>query len=130
MCLKCFFIIKMSFTCLFIFSGNALYGKTITNKEKHTNVKYATDGQTTPFTNNPLFHHMVKIDETTYEVTLHKATVKNGLPIQIRFWVYSLAKMCMLAFCYDFLANFSTNKNSNFLEWTTTRCILQSAASR
>ena len=33
--------------------GNALYGKTITNKEKHIDVKYATANKTTHFTNNP-----------------------------------------------------------------------------
>ena len=46
--------------------GNAIYGKTITNKEKHTNVKYATDGKTTRFTNDPLLQHIAKIYETTF----------------------------------------------------------------
>ena len=84
-------------------SGNALYRKTITNKEKHTNVKYATDGKTTQYTNDPLFQHMIKIDDESYEVQLHKATNKHNLPIQIGFWVYSLAKMRMLEFYFDFL---------------------------
>ena len=52
------------------------------------------------------FQHMAKIDETTFEVTVHKATAKHDLPIQIGFWVYSLAKMRMLAFYYDFLVKF------------------------
>ena len=49
---------------------------------------------------------MAKIDETTFEVTLHKDTVKHDLPIEIGFWVYSLAKIRMLEFYYDFLVNF------------------------
>ena len=86
--------------------GNALYGKTITNKEKHSDVRYAADNKTTQYTNDPLFQHMAKIDDSTYEVQLHKATIKHDLPIQIGFWVYSLAKMRMLEFYFDFLVKF------------------------
>ena len=51
---------------------------------------------------------MAKIDESTYEVTLHmhKTTIKHDLPIQIGFWVCLLAKMRMLEFYYDFLVKF------------------------
>ena len=94
--------------------GNALYGKTIKNKEKQTNIKYTTNGKTTQFTNDPLFQHMSKINDSTYEVTLHKSTIKHDLPIQIGFWVYSLAKMRMPEFCYDFLVKFLINPNSRF----------------
>ena len=90
----------------FLLSGNALYGKTITNKEKHSDVKYAAHNKTTQYTNDPLFQHMIKINESTYEVQLHKGTIKHDLPIQIGFWVYCLAKMRMLEFYYDFLIKF------------------------
>ena len=86
--------------------GNALYGKTITNKEKHCDIKYTKSDKTTQYTNDPLFQHMVNIDDTTYEVQLHKGTVTHDLPIQIGFWVYCLAKMRMLEFYYDFLIKF------------------------
>ena len=49
---------------------------------------------------------MAKIDDSTYEIQLHKGTVKHDLPIQIGFWVYCLAKMRMLEFYYDFLIKF------------------------
>ena len=58
------------------------------------------------FTNDLLFQHMAKIGESTYEVTLHKATIKNDLPIQIGFWVYYLVKMRILEFYFDFLVKF------------------------
>jgi hypothetical protein len=86
--------------------GNALYGKTITNKEKHVDVKYAAANKTRQFTNSPLFQHMSKINDDIYEVQLHKGTIKHDLPIQIGFWVYCLAKMRMLEFYYDFLVKF------------------------
>ena len=69
-------------------------------------MKYTTDRKTTQYTNDPLFQHMAKIDESNYEVTLHKSTIKHNLPIQIVFCVYSLTKMRMLEFYYHFLINF------------------------
>ena len=57
-------------------------------KKKHTNVKYTTDDKTTKFTNDPLFQHMAKIDENTFEVTLHKSTIKHDLQIQIGFGLF------------------------------------------
>ena len=86
--------------------GNALYGKTITNKAKHTDVSYAETNDTRRYTNDPLFQHMAKIDDLWYEVHLHKGTISHDLPIQIGFWVYCLAKMRMLEFYYDFLLKF------------------------
>ena len=83
-----------------------MYGKTITNKEKHTKVQYATGRKTARFTNDPLFQHMSQINDDIYEVQLRKATIKHDMPMQIGFWVYSLAKMRMLEFYYDFLIKF------------------------
>ena len=49
---------------------------------------------------------MSKTDNSTYEVMLHKSTIKQDLSIQIGFWVYFLVKMRMLEFYYDFLVTF------------------------
>ena len=49
---------------------------------------------------------MTPLNDELYEVQLQKATINHDLPIQIGFWVYSLAKMRMLAFYYDFLLRF------------------------
>ena len=49
---------------------------------------------------------MAKLDDSTYEVQLHKATVKHELPIPIAFWVYSLAKMQILEFYFNFWVKF------------------------
>ena len=68
------YFLKIIFAVAYIFLffwGNALYGKTITNEEKHTGTTYCIDGNTTPHTNNPLFQCMHKITDTTYEITNH-----------------------------------------------------------
>jgi hypothetical protein len=83
-----------------------LYGKTITNKEKYTKVQYVARKDTSDFINNPLFQHLAPINDELYEVQTRKATINHDLPIQIGFWVYSLAKMRMLEFYYDFLDKF------------------------
>ena len=85
------------------FSGNAVYGKCITNKEQYTKIEYVAHKDTSDFINNPLFQHLTAINDDLYEVQTRKPTVNHDLPIQIGFWVYSLAKMRMLEFSYDFL---------------------------
>ena len=83
-----------------------MYGKTITNKEKYTKVQYVPHKNTSSFINNPLFQHMTPLNDEIYEVQTRKATINHDLPMQIGFWVYSLAKMRMLEFYYDFLDKF------------------------
>ena len=47
--------------------GNALYGKTITNREKFNNVNYCDSKNATKHINNPLFCHMEPISLDLYE---------------------------------------------------------------
>ena len=49
---------------------------------------------------------MEHIDDDTYEITMEHARIVYDLAIQIWFWVYPLAKLCMLEFYYDFLVKF------------------------
>ena len=82
--------------------GNALYGKTITNKEKIATISYCEQANTTQYTNAPLFRHMQKISPTLCEIQMKQLRVVHDLPIQIDFWVYSLSKLRMLESYYDF----------------------------
>ena len=86
--------------------GNALYGKTITNKEKFATVSYCEQANTTQYTNAPLFRHMQKISPTLYQIQMKQPRAVHDLPIQIGFWVYSLSKLRMLEFYYDLLLKF------------------------
>ena len=90
----------------FILSGNALHGKTITNKEKYTKVCYVDENKTSSYVNDPLFQSMTHVNHSLYEVQTQNATIKHDLPMQIGFWVYQLAKKRMLEFYYDYLLKF------------------------
>ena len=83
-----------------------MHGKTITNKEKYTKVRYVQKNKTSIFVNDPLFQTMTQINDNLYEVQMQKATINHDLPMQIGFWVYQLAKTRMLEFYYDYLLKF------------------------
>ena len=62
--------------------GNSAYGKTVTNVDRHRDIKYSTD---------------------VYEIEMNKSVVKYTLPLHIGFFVYQYAKLRMLQFYYDFV---------------------------
>ena len=106
--------LRIDFTCL---------KKIISQEMLHTQITYCTDSKTTPHTNDPLFQHMHQTTDNTYKISTHNKRIVYDLLIQIGFWVYSLAKMWMLQFNYDFFAKSSTRTNSNYHKWTWTCCI-------
>ena len=86
--------------------GNATYGKTICNKEKHTAVRYTDSRKFELLANSWRFKKASELTSDLFEVELQPKTVKNNLPIQIGFMVYQYAKLKMLEFTYDFLDRF------------------------
>ncbi len=48
--------------------GNSSYGKTITNKERHQEVKFCDDGIVPELINSPFFRELNTIDDDMYEV--------------------------------------------------------------
>ena len=83
--------------------GNSSYGKTITNKERHRQVKFCDDDEVPNLINSPFFRELNPIDDDTYEVQSSKKKIKLDLPLQVGFFVYQYAKLRMLQFYYDFL---------------------------
>ncbi|XP_072016392.1 uncharacterized protein [Amphiura filiformis] len=83
--------------------GNSSYGKTITNKYKHRNVKIANHGKASKLVNEILFRDLNQITDDCYEVELAKTKIKHDLPLQIGFFVYQYAKLRVLQFYYDCL---------------------------
>ena len=64
-------IIADTMKLLFVFLklvGNSSYRKTITNKERHRQVKFCTDGEVSQLTNSPFFRQLDAINADTYEV--------------------------------------------------------------
>ena len=83
--------------------GNSAYGKTVTNVDRHRNVKYCTEVGTSFHINNKRFRQLDVVAEDAYEVTSNKARVTYDLPHHIGFFVYQYAKLRMLEFYYDFV---------------------------
>ncbi len=61
--------------------GNSSYGKTITNKERHREVKFCDDDVVPELINSPFFRELNTIDDDTYKVQSSKK-IKMDLPLQ------------------------------------------------
>ena len=83
--------------------GNSAYGKTVTNVDRHRNVKYCTEVGTSACINNKRFRQLDVVTDDAYEITSSKARVIYDLPHHIGFFVYQYAKLRMLQFYYDFV---------------------------
>ena len=83
--------------------GNSAYGKTVTNIDKHRDVRYSTEVGTSSVINNKRFCQLDVVTDYAYEITSSKARVTYDLPHHIGFFVYQYAKLRMLQFYYDFV---------------------------
>ena len=86
---------------------NSAYGKTVTNQEKHLDVRVCgSDEEAMRLVNNPHFRAIHTLGDSLYEVEMNKTAIRLGLPLQIGFFVYQYAKLRMLLFYFDFLLKF------------------------
>ena len=85
--------------------GNSAYGKTVTNVDRHRDVKYCTEVGTSLslLIGNKRFRQLDVVTDDAYEITSSKARVTYDLPHHIGFFVYQYAKLRMLEFYYDFV---------------------------
>ena len=99
--------------------GNSSYGKTITNKERHRQVKFCDDDEVPSLINSPFFRELNPIDDNTYEVESSKKKIKLDLLLQVGFFVYQYAKLRMLQFYYDFLDKYLHRSDYEYCEMDT-----------
>ncbi len=99
--------------------GNSGYGKTVTNKERHCDIKFATDVEAPDLVNDPRFRVLNPLHENLYEVELNKKTIRLDLPLHIGFFVYQYAKLKMLQFHYQFLDKFVDRRDYQLCEMDT-----------
>ena len=83
--------------------GNSAYGKTVTNVDRHRDIKYCTEVGTSLLINNKRFRQLDVVTDDAYEITSSKACLTYDLPHHIGFFVYQYAKLRMLEFYYDFV---------------------------
>ncbi|XP_072022325.1 uncharacterized protein [Amphiura filiformis] len=99
--------------------GNSSYGKTITNKYRHRNIKITNTDHASRLVNEHLFRDLNTISENCYEVEMAKAKIKQDLPIQVGFFVYQHAKLRMLQFYYDFLDYYLDRSDFEYVQMDT-----------
>ena len=73
--------------------GNSAYGKTVTNVDRHHDVKYCTEVGTSALINNKRFRQLDVVTDDAYEITSNKARLTYDLPLHIGFFVYQYAKL-------------------------------------
>jgi len=114
-CLNC-----NSYKFYFI-SGNSLYGKTITNQLRHTNVVYCTNETIQRQLNDKRYRTCEELAAGCYEVQTSKRRLTFDLPNIMGFFVYAYAKLRMLQFVYDFMDKFIDERLYQFLQMDTVR---------
>ena len=95
--------------------GNSAYGKTVTNIDRHRNVRYCTEVGTSLLINNKRFRQLDVVTDDAYEVKASKARLTYDLPLHIGFFVYQYAKLRMLQFYYDFVDRYVAGVNNHFV---------------
>ena len=99
--------------------GNSGYGKTVTNIDRHRDVKYCTEVGTSALINNKRFRQLDVVTDDAYEIELNKQVVKYTLPLHIGFFVYQYAKLRMLQFYYDFVDRYVKRPLFEYCEMDT-----------
>ena len=99
--------------------GNSAYGKTVTNVDRHHDVKYCTEVGTSALINNKRFRQLDVVTDDAYEITSNKARLTYDLPLHIGFFVYQYAKLRMLQFYYDFVARYVERPLYQYCEMDT-----------
>ena len=99
--------------------GNSGYGKTVTNIDRHREVKYCTEVGTSSHINNKRFRQLDVVTEDAYEITSNKVRLTYDLPLHIGFFVYQYAKLRMLQFYYDFIDRYVERPLYQYCEMDT-----------
>ena len=100
--------------------GNIIYGATITDKERFSNVKSLTDiSSASKLVNSKNFLSIDELDEDIFEVQLSKNKIKLDTPIVIRFSILQLAKLRMLEFYFDVMCKYFSRKDFQYVTMDT-----------
>ena len=101
-------------------SGNVIYGVTITNKEKFTNLKFTSSIQkASSYVNNNRFLGIEELADDVFEIQLAKRSIGVNTPISVGFAILQYAKLRMLQFKYDLMAKFFEDKTYQYVTMDT-----------
>lgn len=100
--------------------GNSLYGKTITNKERHTSTHYTSShDKAQTLINSQRFMSVNEIDNDVFEFEMAKKKITLDIPIIIGFSILQYAKLRMLSFYYDFIDKYFDRKDFQYVTMDT-----------
>ena len=99
--------------------GNSGYGNTVTNIDRHWDVKYCTEVGTPARINSKRFRQLDVVTDDAYEIELNRQVVKYTLPLHIGFFVDQYAKLHMLQFYYDFIDRYVERPLFQYCEMDT-----------
>jgi hypothetical protein len=110
--------------------GNALYGRTVMDKEKHTTTSFCGLDKISKRINDPHFKDLEELSDNRFEVMAGKHKIIMDTPIQIGCAVYQLAKLRMLQFYYDCLDKYIDRSDFQYIEMDTDSAYLAFSASK
>ena len=99
--------------------GNALYGRCVMDKEKHTTTNFCGLDKINKRINDPHFKDFEELNEDRFEVIAGKHKITMDTPIQIGCAVYQLAKLRMLEFYYDCIDKYVDRSDFQYVEMDT-----------
>ena len=99
--------------------GNSGYGKTVTNVDRHRDVKYCTEIGTSALISNKRFRQTGCRHRRRVRNRDDKSVVKYTLPLHIGFFVYQYAKLRMLQFHYEFVDRYVERPLFQYCEMDT-----------
>jgi hypothetical protein len=99
--------------------GNSSYGRTVTNKERHTDVLCCQEQQVSRHLMDSSFRRCNQLDEKTFEREMSKKTIHLDLPMHIGCFVYQYARLRMLQFYYDFVDVFVDRRDFQYCAMDT-----------
>ena len=101
-------------------SGNVIYGVTITNKEKFTNLKFTSSIQkASEYVNSNRFLGIEELADDVFEVQLAKPKINVDTPIPVGFAILQYAKLRMLQFKYDLMDKYFEDKFYQYVTMDT-----------
>ena len=101
-------------------SVNSVYGKTITNKENHKNVKDFQDPESvSAMIVSDCFVSLEEVGDSLCEDVNHKRALSMNVPVFVDFSILQLAKLRMLEFYYDFINCFVDREDFQYFEMDT-----------
>ena len=84
--------------------NNAVFGKTMENVRKHTDIKLVkTDKRRNQLVSEPNYHAINRFSENLLAIEMKKTKVKMNKPVYLGLSILEISKTLMYTFWYDYM---------------------------